>query len=66
MNANKLKGKIISKGMNVEGLANEIDIDRSTLYRKFENFEKFTIGEAKAIKKALDMTDLEAIEIFLT
>lgn len=66
MNLPKLKGKIIEKGMNVERLAKEIGSDKSTLYRKLSNFEKITIGEAIRIKKALEMSDTEAMEIFLT
>lgn len=66
MNVNKLKGKIVSLGMNVETLADIIDSDRSTLYRKLNNFEKITIGEAKKIKEALLMSNEEAIDIFLS
>lgn len=66
MNINKLKGKIVEKGMNVEALASIIGIDRSSLYRKLNDAEKITIGEASKIKTALDMTDDEACEIFLT
>ena len=65
MNVSKLKGKIVEKGRNVEWLANEIGIDRSCLYRKLNCGEKITVGEAQKIKKALDITDSEAFEIFL-
>ena len=65
MNINKLKGKIVENEMNVESLALIIGIDRSSLYRKLNNSEKLTIGEAVRIKDALKMTDSEACEIFL-
>lgn len=65
MNINKLKGKIVENEMNVEKLALIIGIDRSSLYRKLNNAEKLTIGEAVKIKAALQMTDSEACEIFL-
>jgi len=65
MNINKLKGKIVEKGMNIETLANEIGCDKSTLYRAIKNPEKITIGMALKIKVALDMTNQEAHEIFL-
>ena len=65
MNINKLKGKIVENEMNVESLALIIGIDRSSLYRKLNNAEKLTIGEAVKIKDALQMTDTEACEIFL-
>lgn len=64
MNVNKLKGKIIEKGMNVEKLAGIIGLDRSTLYRKINDFEKITIGEVERIKNALELTDEEATSIF--
>lgn len=65
MNINKLKGKIVEKDMNVEKLADIIGIDRSSLYRKLNNAEKITIGEAAKMKDALEMDDAEAYEIFL-
>lgn len=64
MNINKLKAKIVEKGMNVETLAEMIGVDRSSLYRKLNNFEKITIGEANKIKSALELTDEEANNIF--
>ena len=66
MKTNKLKGKIVEKGMNVETLADKIGLERSTLYRKLNNFEKISIGEAIRMKTALEMTDDEAISIFLS
>lgn len=66
MKIQKLKAKIIERGYNVEELAKSIDIDRSSMYRKLNNIEKISIGEAKKIKSALAMTDAEANEIFLS
>ena len=66
MNLRKLRAKLVEKDMKVDALAAIIGIDRSSVYRKFNNFEKITIGEAKKIKEALAMTDEEAIEIFLS
>lgn len=66
MNVNKLKGKIVSNGMNVGELAEAIGIDKSSLYRKLNNFEKITIGEALKMKDALSMNNDEACEIFLS
>lgn len=66
MKLNKLKARIIEKGMSVEMLADAIGKERSTLYRKLNNFEKITIGEAAKIKVALEMTDKDAIDIFLS
>ena len=63
---NLLKSKLVALGMNVEQLASAIKIDRSSLYRKLNNAEKITIGEATRIKEALSMTDEEATQIFLS
>lgn len=65
MNMLKLKAKIVEKGINVETVADRIGVDRSSLYRKLNNFEKITIGEAGKLKEVLDMTNEEASEIFL-
>lgn len=65
MNVNKLKGKMVEKGFNVETLAGCIGVDRSSLYRKLANAEKITIGEASKLKDTLEMSDSEAYEIFL-
>ncbi len=65
MQINKLKAKLVEKGINVETLADLIGVDRSTLYRKLNNGEKITLGEAKKIKDALDMTAHDSDEIFL-
>lgn len=66
MNINKLKGKIVEKEMNIETLAVCIGIDRSSLYRKLNNAEKITLGEAIRMKDVLEMSDDEACEIFLS
>ena len=66
MKLNKLKAKIVELGINVESLADRIGMERSTLYRKLNNFEKITIGEAIRMKDALSMTDAEATDIFLS
>ena len=66
MNVSKLKAKIVEREMNVESLAAAIGVDRSSLYRKLNNAEKITIGEASRMKVVLLMTDMEAHDIFLT
>lgn len=65
MNINLLKAKLVERSMNVEKLATAISVDRSSLYRKFNNAEKITIGEASKMKEVLNLTDAEAIQIFL-
>lgn len=64
MNIPKLRGKMVEVGYSVESLAAKMGIDKSTLYRKLDNGEKFTIGEALEIRAALDLTSDEASAIF--
>ena len=66
MNINKLKGKVVEQGMNIEQLADAIGVDRSSLYRKLNNPEKITVGEAVKIKAVLSISNKDAYEIFLT
>lgn len=62
---NKLRGKIIENGMTVEQLAEQIGIDRATLYRKIAaDGRTFTVKEADAIKRALNLSVEEAFAIF--
>lgn len=64
MNILKLKGKMVEQGFNVETLAMKLGVDRSTLYRKLNEGEKITIGDAIKIKTELNLTDNEASDIF--
>ena len=65
MNILKLKGKMVEKGLNAESLANATGVSRATIYRKLDDSERFTIGEAKIIKEVLELITEEAHEIFL-
>ena len=64
MNVNKLKAKIVERELSVEKLAVLIGVDRSSLYRKLNNAEKITIGEANKMKTALEISNAEAVDIF--
>lgn len=67
VNVNKLKGKIVECGMNVEKMAEIIGMDKSTLYRKLNsNGESITIKEADMISKALNLTYREVNAIFFS
>lgn len=58
MNANKLWIKIIEAGITI-GVALEI-------YELLCNPEKLTIGDVLLLKELLNLTNLEAIDIFLS
>mgnify|MGYP000982287701 FL=1 len=64
-NINKLKGKIVEKGINVSDLAKVLGINKSTLYRKLKNNgENISIREAVGMINELDLSVEEANEIF--
>lgn len=67
VNINKLRGKIVECGLNIEELARKIGIDRATLYRKINsNGKNFTIEEADLISKELNLTYDEVNSIFFS
>lgn len=67
LNVNKLKGKIVEKGINISTLAKMISVDASTLYRKINNNgATLTIKEADLIVKSLELTADEANAIFFS
>lgn len=66
MNANKLRGKIVEKGLNIAKTADLTGINKSSLYRKINGFDKFTVSEAALLKEVLGLTNMEALDIFLS
>jgi len=66
MNLNKLKGKMVEHERDAVWLADILGISRASVYRKFNDFETFTIGDALKIKEALPLSDADAIDIFLS
>lgn len=65
MNAFKLKAKIVEQNITMEDLAKQIDISTATLYRKVKHPLRLTLLETIRLKDVLNMTDEEAIDIFL-
>ncbi len=65
VNINKLKGKIVENGMNVELLAKKMNIDKTTLYRKLNDEGKnLTIREVNLMVKELKLSAEEIGAIF--
>lgn len=64
VNINKLKAKIVEKGMNVDDLAKFTGITKATIYRRFNNPSDITIEEADKLACTLDMNAEETREIF--
>ena len=58
LDANKLIFKIFEKSLNVDTAA--------TIYRQISGGRELTIGDAMQLKELLNLTDVEAIDIFLS
>lgn len=66
MNANKLKAKMIVNGLTIATTAELMGINKSILYRKMNGRDKLTVHDAVQLKEILGLTDLEALDIFLS
>lgn len=67
VNVNKLKGKIVERGLSVSALAEKIGIDKATLYRKIsENGDPLTIRDADKISEVLNLSKEEVNDIFFS
>lgn len=65
VNINKLKGKMKEKNITQEKLADSIGVARSTINRKInQGGSDFSIEEVQKIISLLEISNVEAIEIF--
>lgn len=64
MNAAALKGKIISKGYNIENFCKEVGIGRSTFDRRMSGKSEFDRGEISRMIRVLDLTMDDVADIF--
>jgi predicted DNA-binding protein (UPF0251 family) len=66
MNMAKLRGKIVENNTTQEAVADTMNIDRSTFYRKIKSGgEGFTIKEVRDMINIIPLTREEVWEIFL-
>lgn len=66
MNIRKLKASLVEQDISVEQLADHMECHVTTMYRKLNNPETITIGEAIKIKDFVHLSDDDAVAIFLT
>ena len=60
-----LNNKIKNSEKSIEAIALEINMDKSTLYRKLKaNGKTFSVQEANSIAKSLKLSAKEATDIF--
>lgn len=64
-NMTQMEDIIKRKGVSMKSLAEAVEMDYSTFYRKMRKpFGSFTVEEAGILAEKLDMTAQEATEIF--
>lgn len=66
MNATKLKSKLKEKGFSISTIAVLIGVHNSLLNKKINGHEPMTVYEAMCIKEILNLTNAEALDIFLS
>lgn len=64
MNANLLKSKMVLKEMTTEAISKEMDITKSTFYKKLRGTTEFTRAEILTIAKVLELRDKDIMNIF--
>lgn len=66
VNLERLRQVMDDKALSVSGLANAINVDMTTVYRKMKaNGESFTVGEMHKIVEVLNLSPSDASDIFL-
>lgn len=65
LDVQKLKGKIIEKGKNIESVSADLGINPATFYRKMKN-NSFEIREVDKLVKILSLNGGEASAIFFS
>lgn len=65
MNCDMLKGRMREKKVTQEALAEQIGINKNTMYNKLNGNSSFTVEEAKKISEVLRLNQIERVLIFL-
>ena len=65
MDANKLHEVIIKNDFTMDVVSDLLGLTMAHAYRKINNVKLLTIGEVILLKEFLELTNNEAIEIFL-
>ena len=65
LDVQKLKGKIVEKGKNIESVSAELGVNPATFYRKMKN-NSFEIREVDKLAKILSLNGDEASAIFFS
>lgn len=66
VNINKLRGKIVERGMTIASVADAMGIHKSTFYRKLSGDCPITIMDADRLTEILQLNAEEAGAIFFS
>ena len=67
VNINKLKGKIVERGMTIKDVADRMGVNKSTVYRKIsDDGRTLTVKDANMLFEILELTTEEATAIFFS
>ena len=66
MELNELKAEIVRNGMTIEEFSDKTKITRTTMWRRFNNVEEFTLAEINNIANALNLNRTRIMEIFFS
>lgn len=67
VNVNLLKARLVEQGLSVADLADVLDVNTSTVYRKLQNNGAgLLVSDAKAIVDCLGLGGQDAVNIFFS
>lgn len=61
---NLLKARMVERDISVEDLAKALNLNKSTLYRRFRAPEELSVKETAEIARVLDLDGDDALKIF--
>ncbi len=64
MKLNELKAEVVRNEMTLEELAERVNMTRTTLWRRFNNPDEFTLSEITNIATELNLDGQRVVEIF--
>lgn len=65
VNIRKIRARMVEKGVTAQEMADCMGINRSTLYRKFQQpDEQITVRDVRTMAAALDLQVPDAVKIF--
>ena len=65
INTNKVRGRMVEKGMTQQDAANYLGIAQATFSQKINNVRPMDLNEAEKLAEFLDITDSEFALFFL-